>query len=126
MKLAAAVKAFEAISALNEGDKKSGYVFAIPTRLKLSSNLRLLRPFIHEYLEKKTELVKHLGFELVSGNQLVVKAGKEAEFATQNGQMLAMEVEIKLQKLTQAELGTNQIPIEVLADLQDSELLETA
>jgi hypothetical protein len=124
MKLENIVKAFETLTTLSTLDKEKNYNFKVATRLKVASNIRILRPFVQDYLSQKDALVKELGTEIKEKNQIVVTAENFPKFSAQNREMLDIDQNVSIVALKESELGDNQIPFEILADMQDSGLLK--
>lgn len=120
MKLEMIIKAFESINLLSLADKEKSFDFARATRIKFGNNLRVTRPSIQDYIKEKEELVRELGTELKDKGQIQVKPENFEEFQKKNAEMLAVDIDIKLTPIKEAELGNNQIPFEIIADLIES------
>lgn len=124
MKLEKIVRAFETLTTLSLLDKEKGYDFKVATRLKVASNIRVLRPYVQDYMTQKEVLVRSLGTELKDKGQIAVLPENFDKFKAQNDEMLAVEHDVSFSTLKESELGSNQIPFEVLADMQETGLLK--
>lgn len=114
-----------AILDLIEADKTNKFVFASATRIKLAGNLRKTRPVFEEFTKEKDELIKRLGAP-VEGKPDEVKVTEEnqAKFVSEIEAMYEADSDVTLNPVDAKDLGENQLPIDLLANLETFGLLK--
>lgn len=129
MKLKHAQAGHAALQELIAADKASKFTFKFTSRIRLASNLHRVRPLIEAYNEQVARLVKDMKTATTSEDKISVPvtiknaAGKDEanaelkSFVAAQTEMLEGEHDFKFECLTYEELGENQIPFDLLADL---------
>lgn len=111
------VQAQNVIQALIQSDKDNHFVFPSSIRIKFAGNLRRVRPITEDYEQERNRLVKELGEKVGDTDQIKVKPENMQKFTEELNKVLEMDSEVELKPVSQADLGDNQIPIDLLATM---------
>ncbi len=142
-------QAFQAIKTLTEQDKSKAYVFPSALRIKMGGNFRRLRDLLVEIETEQSQLFNTYGTPMTEPGkegqfQVMKTSDKWLEFEAAYKALQAEEFEVALTPMTDVELinsrvvksrndkgqvsentEENQIPLDLIADLQSTGLLPT-
>lgn len=119
------ILSYLALKDLIETDKEHKYVFKSSTRLKLLENLRKTSPVFNDFSTEKDALIKRLGEPVKDKPDTVqVKPENQPAFSKEVEEMYEAESDVVLNPLLHQELGENQIPIDLLLNLEKFGLLK--
>lgn len=120
-----AIQALEAINALIEADKANKFVFKTSVRVKLAALRRKLRPIVEDFNQERDALVKKLGAPVSEGSE-EIRVTKEnmKEFLAEVAEAVKHEEAIEFTPLTEADLGENQVPVDILDALFELEIIK--
>lgn len=134
--------ALRALTALSDKDKEGSYSFPSAARIRMGTNIRKLRELVAKIEEEQNALFMKYGGEVDGKLQVSRTSDKWDEFEASYKALNAAPFEIDLQPMTEAELINsrvvksrdskgqvteetveNQIPFDLIADLQSAALL---
>lgn len=134
--------ALRALTALSDKDKEGSYLFPSATRIRMGTNLRKLRELVGKIDEEQNALFAKYGSAVDGKLQVARNSEKWDEFESAYKALNDSTFELDLQPMTEAELinsrvvknrdakgqvieetAENQIPFDLIADLQSAALL---
>ncbi len=120
-----AIQALDAINALIEADKANKFVFKTSVRVKLAALRRKLRPIVDDFNQERDALVKKLGAPVAEKSE-EIRVTKEnmGKFFSEVAEAMKHEEVIEFTALTEADLGENQVPVDVLDALLELEIVK--
>ncbi len=124
MKLKQVLEAHAAINELIKNDRANKWVLASAVRIKLAGNLRKTRAAHEDYTEERNKLIEKFGTETPDGAFQVSPGTQGAkDFIAAEKPLQSLEIDFVPNPIKQADLGENQIPIDLIAVLLDTGLM---
>ncbi len=115
-----ALEANLVLESLISSDKSDKFVLASATRIKLAMNRRKLRPAVEEFQTQNNDLVKKYGkADEKNPENITVQNGTDdyKAFILEQKGLLHSDAEVSLSPIKIADLGDNQIPIDLIDQL---------
>jgi hypothetical protein len=125
-----AIAADQAIIQLIEADRKNSFVFPSDVRIRLAQNRRKTKPIWDDYEEQRVALVKRLAEPYAEPKEgepaptIKVAEKNNQEFLAEINKLMNEPVDFVLTPLTESDIGTNQVDINLLGIMAEVGLLK--
>ena len=117
------ILAHQALQSLVGFDRDGKVVLPSSERFRLAGLIRKTREVVEDFIESKNAIVRRLGALDENGN-LQVTPENDAAFKAEVDALMNAEVDITIAPIKPKDLGSTQVPIDLIVALQDGGILE--